>query len=315
MSSLVILGAGGFLGRAIIAQRDVFFPIKAVARKTPVDADLHADNITWYELDLLVPHSLDSVLEPGDIVVNTAYLKTGSDDENLRLVNNIIDSCRQLGAKRLLHCSTAVVAGMTKKTPVDETTPCAPYTPYERNKFALEKRVLECLSSNLEVIIVRPTPMVGLGGKNLLKLAESLKNGNQFVNYLRACLFRKRKMHLVPVNTVASAILHLIRQDNAKNGDIYYISSDHDAANNFLSVEKFLLQALGRKPRKIPVLPVPSLFLSILLKLKGRSESSLHRIYDSKKLRSTNFTPVDTLHDAVIEFGKSVLKGSKMHEN
>ncbi|MDP1604353.1 MAG: NAD(P)-dependent oxidoreductase [Legionella sp.] len=308
MASLVILGASGFVGRAIIGQKKNT-PIKAVARRKPSDRDLHADNITWFAADLSASHSLDTVLEPEDIVINTAYLKTGNDEDNLRLISNIIESCHRQGVKRLVHCSTAMVAGTTKSVCIDETVPCIPYTPYEQNKYAIEELLLNA-SGTLEVVIVRPTAIVGAGGKNLVKLAESLLRGNPLINYARASLFGKRNMHLVSVHHVASAILHLAEHDDCKNGSIYYISADNDPKNNFLSVEKFLSEALGLKPRKIPVLPVPSLFLSFLLKLKGRSESSLARIYDSKKLVATDFIAIDTVYDAVNEFGKSVLSDS-----
>ncbi len=91
------------------------------------------------------------------------------------------------------------------------------------------------------------------------------------------------------------------------NGDIYFISSDDDSENNFLNIEKILRNALGLQARKIPVLPLSLIFLSILLKFRGRSEVNLTRIYGAKKLLATNFIPVDTVHDAVTELGQSFL--------
>ncbi|KTD24335.1 Putative NADH-flavin reductase [Legionella lansingensis] len=306
MSSLVILGATGFLGKVLIAQKNIPSSIKAVARKIPSDADLHSERITWYDVDLLSPRALDKVLEKDDIVINTVYINTHSEVDNLRLINNIIDACVRNEVKRLIHCSTAVVVGTAKEPRIDETVTCVPCTQYEKVKFAIEQQVLNAVGKGFEIAILRPTAMVGPHGKNLLKLANSLINGNQLVNYLRASLFGRRRMHLVSVRNVAVAIVHLALLDHLLSGSIYYVSSDDDPENNYLGVEKILLETLGLGARKIPILPVPLLFLSILLKIKGRSESNLARTYDSRKLLATHFVPIDSLYDAVSEFAKSI---------
>ncbi|MCL9683549.1 NAD-dependent epimerase/dehydratase family protein [Legionella maioricensis] len=306
MPSLVILGAGGFLGKAIIEQGASLFPIKAVVRKKKSDTQ-HSDKITWFELDLLIPGALDEVLEKDDIIVNTAYIPGDNDSDNLQLINNVIDSCIRNKIQRLIHCSTANVVGAVKNCRIDESVVCEPLTQYEQVKFAIEERVLKSSLDGLDVIVLRPTAIVGPEGKNLLKLADALMKGSQFVNYLRASLFRNRKMHLVSVHNVAAAILHL-SQASLSNRGIYFISSDDDPQNNFISIESILRETLGLGRRKIPLLPIPLSVLSILLKLKGRSGFNLGRTYDSKKLFSTNFTPVDSLDNAVNQFGKRFLE-------
>ncbi|MCX7090653.1 MAG: NAD-dependent epimerase/dehydratase family protein [Legionellales bacterium] len=307
MPSLVILGASGFLGRAMIAHRYHSFPVKAIARSIPSDADLHPEGVTWYQADFLHPHALDHVLENDDIVINLAYLKEASDMEHIRMINNIIGSCLQKDVSRLIHCSTAVVVGASKDAYVNEETRCLPVTQYEKSKYYLERCVLEAGASGLDVAILRPTAIVGPNGQNLVKLADSLINGNRVVNYFRACLFGRRNMHLVPVRNVVAAMLYLASEEDLLNGNIYIISSE-DSVNNFISVESILLKSLGLCPRKVPILPIPFLFLSMFLKLKGSSESNVGKVYDSSKLLATNFTPVDSITDAVSEFGKNFLK-------
>jgi len=306
MPSLVILGASGFLGRAMIALRNHSFSVKAVARRIPSDIDIHIEGVTWYKADLLLSSSLDHVLENGDIVINLAYLKSENDADHLCMINNIINSCLQNNVRRLIHCSTAVVAGKTKESWVDEETVCFPVTPYERIKLNLEQCVLDATLMGLDVAILRPTAIVGPNGRNLIKLANSLINGSRLVNYFRASLFGRRKMHLVPVSSVAAAMVHLASSKVLLNGNIYIISSD-DPLNNFISVESILLNSLGLQPRKIPILPFPFLFLSILLKLKGCSDSTVGKVYDSTKLHATNFTAVDSLSETIKEFGENFM--------
>jgi len=306
MPSLVILGASGFVGRAVITAGRFPMPVKAVSRKIPTDADLNQEGMTWLEADLSVPGSLDEVLEPGDVVGNLAYMSDASAATNVSLIDNVVEACLHSRAARLVHCSTAVVAGAARQTRVIESTPCVPLTPYERTKWALEQRVLSAVPRGLDVGILRPTAIVGFGGRNLVKLASSLQNGITIVNYLRASLYGRRAMHLVPVRNVAAALLHLARLPVPLDGNIYHVSSDDDPDNNFRSIERILFLSLGLKPRKLPLLPVPTGVLSMLLRMLRRSETDTARVYDSQKLLHTDFKPVDSILNAVREFGEEM---------
>lgn len=306
MSSLVILGASGFLGRALIAS--IHFPIfiKAVARRIPQHVDLMGNNIKWFAVDLMHPKSLDSVLGEGDVVINAAYALVASKDENRRMMQNTIDACIRCRVARLVQCSTAVVAGATKSTLVVETTLCMPLTLYEQTKWLLEQQVLDALSRGLDVGILRPTAIVGPGGQNLLKLAGALQSGNEVLNYLRASFFGKRPMHLVSIRDVTAALCHLAFLPTILNGNVYIVSSDDDPENNFQSVEANLLSSLGLAPRKFPLLPLPLQVLSLLLRLMGRSDRDMQRMYGCQKLLATNFKPVHSVAMAVREFGHNI---------
>ena len=113
-------------------------------------------------------------------------------------------------------------------------------------------------------------------------------------------------MHLVPVRNVTAALLHLAALPAALNGNVYQVSSDDDPANTFQDIEEMLLRSLGLEPRKLPPFSLPPPVLTLALKLLGRSETDTTRLYDSTKLRATNFTPVDSLAEAVREFGENL---------
>lgn len=306
MGSLVILGASGFLGRSLISNGFFPMPVKAVARRIPPDADLTQDRVIWHVGDLMIPHALDAVLEADDIVMNLAFMLSAGEEENLCLIDNIVEACHRSRVSRLVHCSTAVVVGAARTSRVDETTSCVPITPYERTKYKIEQHALSAMPRGIDVGILRPTAIVGSGGQNLLKLVRSLRNGNRMINYLRACLFRKRPMHLVPVRDVVAALFHLAVMPMALMGGVYIISADEDPDNNFRNVERLLSEALGLECRKFPLVPLPKQILPMLLRLFGRSETDMHRIYDSRKLRATNFMPVDTVGESIRKLGESM---------
>jgi nucleoside-diphosphate-sugar epimerase len=306
MPALVILGASGFLGRAVMAAGRFPMPIKAVSRKAPADGNYDRERVTWLEADLSMPSALDDVLEPDDIIVNLAYTSNAGEAVNLGLIDNIVQGCLRRRAARLIHCSTAVVVGAPKLSGVLETTPCRPSTPYGRTKLALEHRVLSAVPRGLDVGILRPTAIVGPGGQNLVKLARSLQSGVAIVNYLRASLLSVRAMHLVPARNVAAAVLHLAGLPVPLAGNIYQVSSDDDPNNNFRSVERTLSVSLGLQPRSLPLLPVPEGVLLLLLRILGRPERDVASAYDSRKLLATGFKPIDTVLNAVREFGESI---------
>ena len=306
MSSLVILGSNGFLGKALLRNNNFLIPLKAIVRSIPTDADVHQKKITWIEADLMNPSALISALSEGDIVINLAYIQDNDQFKNMILIDKIIEACVFSKVSRLVHCSTAVVVGDIKINHVNELSPCNPVTPYELTKLALEKRVLSASLRGLGIGIFRPTAIVGYGGKNLLKLAHSLTNGNKFINYLKTCVLGVMPMHLVPVRNVVAALLHLALSTKQLNGNIFIVSADEDIDNNFQKVEEILLDELGLNRVLIPYLILPKAVQSLLFKLINRNDIDMNRTYDSKNLNDYGFEPVDSVNEAIRQFSHSI---------
>jgi nucleoside-diphosphate-sugar epimerase len=245
------------------------------------------------------------VLCPGDIVINLAYMSSGSDAENRAMMNNIVEACVSSRVVRLVHCSTAVVAGVAAQSRIFESTQCFPRLPYERTKWALEQTALSAVPRGLDVVVVRPTEIVGRGSGNLVKLARSLQRDNRIVSYLRASVLANRPMHLVPVRNVVTALIHVAMLAGPMNGNIYHICADEDPDNKFTIIEQVLSRALGLPARRVPLLPVPRKMLSLLSGLLGQSALGSPRIYDSHKLLDTGFAPIDSVASAVRDFGEN----------
>ena len=132
--ALVILGAGGFVGRAVIGLVDHSLPVKAVVCSvSSTDRPIPA-GVTWKEADLSRPGWEETVLEPGDVVVNLADVSSAGEEKSLQLIDSIIRGCQMRRVERLLHCSTAAVVGTASSHRVTEATTCEPLTPYERTK-------------------------------------------------------------------------------------------------------------------------------------------------------------------------------------
>jgi len=304
VSSIIVLGGSGFVGRSFITGRATEVPIKAVSRHTPTNTSL-LKRAQWFSADMAEINSLDPIVTEGDIVINLIF-SSGEYEENSQVLKNVINTCLRKKVKRLIHCSTATVVGRSKDDIIDESTVCMPVTAYEKSKYLLEQQVLMSATADFEVVIVRPTAIIGPGGKNLMKLAVNLKNSFSLINHLNAYLNGRRPMHLVPVDMVTAALEHLIFLKKPLGREVFIISADEDLSNNYISVEYYLMNALGLKTRSAPLFTIHPWLLSVLLKLRGRSDTNIHREYSSKKLLSTGFTFRTQLKDAVEAFGKSL---------
>jgi len=238
------------------------------------------------EGDLLKPETLRDLFVPGCAVINLAYLNHSSFRENLAAMENLIENCLEARIQRLVHCSTAVVVGGVPDDVITEVTPCDPNNEYETTKLHIEELLKEKARGHFELAILRPTAVFGPGGKNLLKLADDLTRGNVFVNYLKSCLYDSRRMNLVHVDNVVSALLFLAFTNQTMDREIFIISDDEYLENNYRDIEKYLMRHLGCKEYPRPRIPLPQLLLTNVLKLAGRSNLNPDRIYRSEKLRN-----------------------------
>ena len=305
MKSLVILGATSFIGNTIINNYQTL-PIKAVSQHLPKTHNIKQKNISWYEANLLNPGTLDFILEQGDIVINLVYMHDRNWKDNNLLLKNILDSCCRKSVARMIYCSTAGVVGCTKESQITEITACLPKSNYEYIKYNLEQQLLQNKLKKIDIGILRPTSVVGPGGNSLLKLALDLKSSSWFMNYLRASLYNTRPMYLVSVMNVSYALLHLAFIQKPLKNNIYIVSSDEDPNNNFKQVEDCLIQSMGLKKRSFPIIPIPNIVLSLILRLRGRSHFNMMRKYSSQKLKSTGFVEIESVLSAVQSFGVSI---------
>jgi len=288
---VAVTGASGFLGRHLVAslheRPDVGLRVLVHRRQPSLAMD--DDRIRTVPGDLLTPNGLDLLLAPDCTVIHLAYSGSSSGPENLKAASNLADACAKARIRRLVHCSTAVVAGRVGDDLINENTRCRPAPGYESTKFEMERIFAEKAAGRFELAILRPAAVFGPGGRNLLKMADDLKSGNRVMNYLKSCLFDQRPMNLVSVGHVVSALTFLAFAERKWNGDVFIVSDDDHPWNTYRNVEKYLMKAMGRGDYPVPRFPLPAFVLSVMLRIKGRSNSNPQRRYDAGKLRAAGF--------------------------
>lgn len=306
MSSIVVLGSGSFLGSILIYKISSDILIKAVVRKIPRDANKSTKKVQWIKVDTISATSLKNIFKKGDIIINLIYIRDDDKNNNINLVNDIIEACIFSKVSRFIHCSSASVFGDVRTRNVNELTICNPKTDYEKIKLNIEELILKSLTTKIDVGILRPTAIVGYGGKNLKKLTNSLIYGNKIINYLRTCVLGSSPMHLVSAQNVVEALIFLALFKKRLNGNIFIVSEDESIDNNFKKVQEILIEELGLKSSLFPYIYLPKILQSLLFKILDRSDLNVKRIYDSKKIIKYGFKPKDTFKNAIKEFLNSI---------
>ena len=304
MSVIAITGATGFIGEHLLdrLQNIDDVEIRILMHKNNSISKINGNNVKIIYGDLLDSKTLRKFVVPDCIVVNLAYLNGLSKQDNSTAIQNLAEACVKVKIKRMIHCSTAVVAGKAPETNIDENTICQPYDTYASIKLAVERVLLEKYRDQFETVILRPTAVFGPGGKNLLKLANDLIYGNRFINYFKSCLFNYRRMNLVCIDNVVSAIEFFINAEKKIEEKIFIISDDDAFSNNYYSIEKYLLQNFGYNNYLLPIIPLPLIFLNIILRLTRRPFFNINQKYECNKILRFGYKKSISFDDGLFNF-------------
>lgn len=288
--SVCIVGATGFVGRHLVNALKIRSDIKIkLLTRNVSQVDMKTDKMEIIEGDLLDINSLRNFIESGAIVINLAYLNTKNPETNFIAIQNLAAICRQKNISHLIHLSTAIVAGATQENPVLAETRCFPTNTYEMIKLSIENLLKTELVNACRLTILRPTAIFGVGGKNLNKIIQELRERPSWLNKLRLSLYSGRKMNLVSVENVIAAILFLIECGSDNTTQCYIISDDDESLNNYTDISAMILEHFNLP--KIKPLPIPftAALLSLLLRVKNGSPTNVYRVYSSETLLKLGF--------------------------
>lgn len=263
---------------------------------------LHSSNcarITTCDGDLLDTASLRRFVTPGCTLVHLAYLTSGS-AANLRAAANLAKVAKERGVRRVVHCSTAVVIGFSQRGIVTEDTPALPRGEYQATKLNIEQLLRADLHPAVELAILRPTEVIGPGGKNLQPMIERVRNRSSFGNGLRRFVLKSRQFNYVSVHNVVAALLLLANTPATLTSDVYNISDDDDPDNNYGAVETIIASLLERKTVRLIDPALPKQWLSMLFRLLPE-HAPPDRIYSHSRISALGYRKVISLRAAIAE--------------
>ncbi len=237
--SILVTGATGFLGSALTTQ--------LVKQKQPVcilardeqKARMHfGEAVTIIRGEITDVEQVERAVDGSSIIYHLAgwlyhpsvpaefYRKT-----HVEGTRNLLKACKgQKQLKRVVHCSTTGVLGVTGKTPAAEDVSFAPTNPYEASKLQGELLALEAYKENgLPVSVVRPGLVYGPGDLHLLGFFKSIQKG-----MFRVIDGGKALLHPIYIDDMTSAFLLCATHPTAI-GQTYNIAGERPVSIRELS--------------------------------------------------------------------------------
>jgi nucleoside-diphosphate-sugar epimerase len=184
---VLVTGAAGFVGSHLtpyLAARG--FEVRAIDVHPP--AGYAAKSVDFRVQDIREPKGLAAALEGIDTVFNLASVHldvhaTSAQFEsvNVRAVEQLIALGAAARVRRLVQVSSVGVYGHVAAPPAAEDAPLDPENDYERTKAAGEAAARRAAGEcGLDVVIVRPSWVYGLGCPRTAKLIAALRKRRFF---------------------------------------------------------------------------------------------------------------------------------------
>ncbi|ENJ8201581.1 UDP-glucose 4-epimerase family protein [Vibrio cholerae] len=269
---ILLTGATGFVGQHIFKAIDEKFATVVLGRKRSND---YLGEFIEYDLKNTPDEGLN--LQGIDVVIHSAARAHIMHDASLDpqaeylLVNTeatltLARSAAESGVKRFIFISSIKVNGESTSGRMPFTSSDQPCTSdhYGQSKLEAENRLKDLAAkTGLEVVIIRPTLVYGLGVKaNFASLMKLISKGMP----LPFGCITKNKRSLVSVDNLVDLIITCIDHPKAAN-QVFLVSDDHDVSTSEMVSE--LAIALGKPTWQ---LPVPIWCYKLFGKLFGKSD-------------------------------------------
>jgi len=265
-SEITIAGAAGFVGNHL-ARRLIFEgykDIRLIMREEESPGDIGDAGAFSVVKTNLVRETSVSTIAASKILINLAYAKDDFDG-NLKMAANIINAAEQWQIRRIIHLSTAVACGFHRGGKISETTNPCPSPGYQKNKLMIEEMLKSGLPSQTELVVLKPSMIIGAGGKGLDFMLSRILS-KPFQSHMAYWLLKNRRINLVAVENVVEAVLFFIHLPKIAGREAYIISDDDDVDNRYGCVEQLVRLCLG-KPLIRPDIGLPMTFLRLLFRV------------------------------------------------
>lgn len=278
MSRVLVTGASGFIGRALLpALASAGHEVWALGRQPP-PADL-ATLARWHRADMAAATPA-AALDRVEVVVHLAGLAhtsapdTAATVERFRTANvsasvRLAECAAAYDVRRLVFLSSAAVHGPTSGAdPFHEDSPVAPVGPYARSKAEAEAALTGATRRlGMELCILRPPLVYGPGVKgNLRKLLRWAASGVPFPAPATA-----NRRNLIGLSNLCDVLIAATTHEKAAN-ETFLLADDDGTATADLF--RRLAEALGRRPR----------LLTLPRNLLATSFRALHLVGDYGRL-------------------------------
>ncbi|GGM03153.1 UDP-glucose 4-epimerase [Pseudomonas asuensis] len=253
---VLVTGAGGFVGRAIVQQLiQQGIPVRAVVRRSRNSPGLD-ELVRTIDGDTCWADAFEGVstIIHAAARVHVMRESVNAPEDEFYRVNvagtlNLAEQAISAGVKRLIFLSSIKVNGDFTQPGVPFTAddaPC-PSDAYARTKLQAEKALLQLGErSGLEVVIIRPPLVYGPDVKANFK--SMLKWTARGVPLPLGAIYNRRS--LVSLDNLVDLICLCIKHP-AASGNVFLVSDGEDLSTTELLCT--LAQGMSRSPRLIPI--------------------------------------------------------------
>ena len=205
---ILVTGGTGLLGSHLLFQlTNESNSIKAIFRNEKkidlvqrlflfydsINGQSRFDSIQWINCDVLDSVTLHEVMEGCDFVYHCAAIVSFDKDDFFKMMkinregtSNVVNSCLELGVKKLCYVSSTAAIGNGENDPIvtEETKwKQSPTTSgYSIAKYSAEKEVWRGVEEGLDVVIINPCVIIGAGDwkESSLTMFATVDNGLRF---------------------------------------------------------------------------------------------------------------------------------------
>lgn len=298
MSRVLLTGGTGFIGthlRRALHEDEVIL----LGPREPV----LASNETWTRLDLREPIALEVA---GGTLCHLAYVRSEG-HQNVAYNRRLLEAVnRRTAVEHVILVSSISVYGSGAAAVVDEESPCNPAGDYGRSKLACEAVWREGLREDCALTVLRPTEVVGVGGKGLLSLIRDALHRPVVVAAAKRALLYHRPLHYVAVGNVVAAIRFCCNRPRSfESRETLIVSDDHQPENrSYAAMQDAVRAVVGRA--QLPVPAAPRWAVATLGAGVGYSPPWLPEAYSSYRIRAAGFKDAVALGDQVRSLVESV---------
>jgi nucleoside-diphosphate-sugar epimerase len=314
----VVFGATGFIGSYVAEQLKLAgHEVAAVVRAGGDTRLLDRWGVPAVVSDFASAESLARALAGAEVVYNCTanprFHRASSEwgDVEVVLTRRIAEAASRAGARRFVQLSTVKVYGWRMPArPVDETFPCAPEFPYERQFVEREQAVhAVAAATGLDTVVLRPAGAIGARYPFFARLVAEHRRGTFSVIGDGTA-----RSSFIDARDIGRALVWL--GEHAPAAEQTYVVRGFEATWLDLKAQ---LDAVHGRPSKLRSLPVPLAYAigaalewftpttrdPALTRLVVRYASCPAQL-DDRKLRATGFATRYELASSVADHAREL---------